>query len=663
MTGELHLLQHLAELDESNACLSYQQLVEEYGADHSMSEESSMNEEYDRRKSVGCFLSGRNSISNWTTFNQEESMEDVPVPEIEQREVRVSSLETPVIRDYSGVNISSRNSRVNSRQRSSDQRDNSGLGASEQQNNLSHISSSSSSLGESWSPIRSGVERSYKKNGDATIPKKRLSQSFLRGLSTSKSRSKSPMKSPGRSPIRSPLGDLSPNRSRAQSPKKSQMKSVATETKHTLRALSPNGAFSLKEAEPSVLDKEVKVPSKSKFILPSLGRKELPTPQKLRGNHIRSPVPTPNSQRRVIKRLRASLPTANFQNKVREEGLQVATKTVERRNSSATITALKSEKAPPMTYENKFEFPSMSGPLNATLTLFKQDAIAQGSSSQQYQLSAAGSDLISMHEVILPAVAYDTNAILKKFQSKAQRSVQDGMPDSQGKNVVDVIETCRKVVSKCSAHAAEVAGKLWRERQEKRQQSYLEHHAREMKEQKHRRAQAKLQRKEQHALAKQQRYDRLKYEKQKSYPRNKEMWQEVAKLMMDIQKLEKEERLWNEALSEVSAMEKNFQPPEKMDLASLDDVNPRVAEQEKLCNAIVAADLNSTSTTMIQDVTIATERISWMLQSVSLAVEESDRLRTEAYQKYQYEGHKYHGYQTGNSKQLFVALSMDDSFA
>jgi hypothetical protein len=43
-------------------------------------------------------------------------------------------------------------------------------------------------------------------------------------------------------------------------------------------------------------------------------------------------------------------------------------------------------------------------------------------------------------------------------------------------------------------------------------------------------------------------------------------------------------------------------------------------------------------------------------------MEESDRLRQEAYTKYQHDGHKYYGYET-DSKGLFVALSMDDSFA
>lgn len=680
---------------------TYQELVEQFGTQSDNMTEESEGEEYDHRKSL-LFLSGRNSISNWTTFNntEEDTLNDVPVSEIRGGETRVSSLETPLIAklDSSCVNLSQRNARVNSRQRCSQRSSSYAKVGSERRpnaNNLSHISSSSSSigedlLGESWSPIRSSLENSLKEKS----PTRGLSRSPFRLLGRSmsplksngkagelsksppksarKSRSKSPLKSPVRSPTRSPLADIiSPNRSRGQSPKKSPQKSSLKE------ALSPNGTYSLREAEEVTAQEQTKAKSsaKTKIALPSLGRKpeitQLFSPEKLTtGVHTRSPAPTPNSQRRVIKRLRASLPTANYMDKdeVMEEDEEDAlsklnTEVIERlavTNETAEVPVA----LPPMTYENEFEFPDISGPCNATLALFHKDAIAQGSSSHQYQLSVAGTDLISMQEVILPSVAYETNGVLKKFQAKAQRNVLNGLPDSQGKDVVDVIETCRKVVSKCTTHAIQVAGKSWRDRQETRQQAHLEQYAQDLEKQQQLRVQAKLQRQEDRALANQQHYERQKYEKQKSHPRNKEMWQEVAKLMIEIQKLEKEERLWKDALAEVDLMEKNFQPPEKMDLASLEGAkSPRVEEQEQLCNAVEVADLKTKSTTLVQDITMATERISWMLQSVSIAMEESDRLRQEAYRKYQYEGHKLYGYQMGDSKGLFVALSMDDSFA
>jgi hypothetical protein len=152
---------------------TYQELVEQLGRDSELTDEIA-EEEYSRRKSVGCFLSGRNSISNWTNYgNNEATIESLDVPaNVGGREVRVSGLDSP--RDFSGANVSLRNSRVNSRQKS--------IRRSTLENNLSHISSSSSSmgedlLGESWSPIRSDLENS-KDSGKS--PKRSLSKSPLK---------------------------------------------------------------------------------------------------------------------------------------------------------------------------------------------------------------------------------------------------------------------------------------------------------------------------------------------------------------------------------------------------------------------------------------------------------------------------------------------------
>ena len=731
---------------------TYEELVQQYGQHSSSSLDSPLSNndddddnslEYNHRTSVGCFLTGRNSLSNWTTFQNNESMleedddddtnhHNVPMSSVKGGDVRVSSLETPMIArlDSSKVNFSQR-SKQSQQQRMSDKRfsarqEEESASTRHRQSqlmNLSHISSSSSSLGEdilgeSWSPIRSHLENdSPTKNVNGSMilksPLKDDGTTSVQSLTRRKSRSKSPKKS---SPTRSPLADISPNRKSSSrrggynrnslSPKKSPLQSTLKE------ALSPHGTYSLKEADgisaeqqqpptthylsshSKTANKKSSSPAKSKLILPTLGRKNqgggalLFSPEKSTGMiHERSPVPTPNSQRRVIKRLRASLPTAECieEDEVMEEEKETQKEELKENNneekgkvSSISIAKQSTETEPsaldksqsftlpPANYENEFLFPPISRPRDATLAFFHKEAIAIGPSSHQYQLKVAGTNCISMQEVILPAIAYDTNEVLKKLQAKAQRNVKDGMPDSKGKDVVDVIDTCRLVVKKCTSQAITQAGQSWRDREETRQQALLERHAQDMEQQKKLRAQAKLQRKEERALAKQQSYERQRYEKQKSHPRNKKMWREVAKLMMEIQKLEKEESLWKAALSEVKAMEQNYQPPEKMDLTSLEDVTSnhlREEKQEKLCHAVEDTNLETKCTTLIQDVTVATERISWMLQSVSLAMNESDRLRQEAYQKYQYEGHKFYGYQTGDSKGLFSALSMDDSFA
>jgi len=428
--------------------------------------------------------------------------------------------------------------------------------------------------------------------------------------------------------------------------------------------------------------------------------------------HARSPAPTPNSRRRVIKRFRASIPTANYlmpenlmeesveknpnrkddlsegsmeknPDRIRMEDLLEGSleKNPHRKEdvvtNSANETAVASndssqlakpmeveeptEPAPPPQplYENAFEFPSDPIPVSRTKTLrlFYDQAISNGSPSHQYQLNRAGSNLLSLQEVMLPSIAYETNAVLKQKQSKAQRNVKDGMPDSQGKEVVEAIEACRKVVTKCTGKAMKVAGKAWREREKERERLRLENLEKEQEQQRLDKLKVKKERKEARARSRQQRYERQKREKQRNHPRNKELWQEVMKLMVDIQKLEKEERLWKEALIEVNRLEEHHQPPEKMEL---DSIVENEKDDNQLVDNVENANLDSTATTLAEDVTMATERLNWMLKSVSLAMEESDKLRKEAYEKYQYDGHKFHGYpKVDDSKGLFMALSMD----
>lgn len=386
--------------------------------------------------------------------------------------------------------------------------------------------------------------------------------------------------------------------------------------------------------------------------------------------HVRSPAPTPNSQRRVIKRFRASVPSANYlePEDMLEDSTEnrVAVKNALPRGGAGTASSSqpmeveKPSSSSESSYENAFEFPSDSIPIprTKTLTLFHDQAISNGSPSHQYQLNRAGTNLLSLQEVILPSIAYETNAALKQKQAIAQRNVKDGMPDSQGKEVVKAIETCRKVVTKCTGKAMEAAGEAWREREKENGKLRLERVQREEEQQRLDELQAKKERKEARARSRQQRYERQKLERQRNHPRNKELWQEVTKLMVDIQKLEREERLWKEALVEVSKLDEHHQPPERMELDSI--VEEKSKESLELVNNVENANLESTTTTLVEDVTMATERINWILKTVSLAMDESDRLRKEAYDKYQYEGHKFYGYpKVDEPKGLFMALSME----
>mmetsp|Transcript_27405 Transcript_27405/g.56301 ORF Transcript_27405/g.56301 Transcript_27405/m.56301 type:complete len:869 (-) Transcript_27405:106-2712(-) len=390
-----------------------------------------------------------------------------------------------------------------------------------------------------------------------------------------------------------------------------------------------------------------------------------------RNHSIRSPAPTPNSQRRVVKRFRASIPSAKYlsmedtmdspedkESNVGTKGIDTVLKDqpVSSNQEILTVEEQPEEQDAPKMPQIEFDFPhSIPRPGTKTFRVFHDIACAKGSISHQYQLNRAGTNLLSLQEVILPSIAFETSSVLKQQQSKAQRKLQDGMPDHQGADVVDAIETCRRVVKKCTESAVKASGQSWRERERKRQEELTSCREKEEEQKKRAEEAAKKERKEQRAISRKLKCERAKREKMKNHPRNKAMWQEVARLMTDIQKLEKEERMWKDASVEVDSMEKNFCTPEKMDLNSL--------ESEKDMSSSLDIDnskLEATATTLVQDVTLATERINWMLKRVSLAMEESDGLRKEAFDKYQKE-HKFHGYpKYDDPKGLFMALSMDD---
>ncbi|KAL7458847.1 hypothetical protein ACHAXS_000434 [Conticribra weissflogii] len=386
-----------------------------------------------------------------------------------------------------------------------------------------------------------------------------------------------------------------------------------------------------------------------------------------RNHSIRSPAPTPNSQRRVVKRFRASIPSAKY------TSMEETMDSLENKGSAVTnmetyaavqdqhdsfnqeIVTVEAQESTPLP-KIEFDFPErIPQPDTKTFRVFHDIACAKGSISHQYQLNRAGTNLLSLQEVILPSIAFETSSVLKQQQSKAQRHMHDGMADHQGADVVDAIESCRRVVKKCTERAVKASGESWREREKKRQEVLRSCREQDEEQKKRTEEAARKERKEQRALSRKLRQEQSKREKMKNHPRNKAMWQEVARLMTDIQKLEKEERMWKDASVEVDSMEKNFCMPEKIDMDILEN-----EEDVSSSLDIDNSKLEHTASTLVQDVTLATERINWMLKRVSLAMEESDGLRKEAFDKYQKE-HKFHGYpKYDDPKGLFMALSMDD---
>jgi hypothetical protein len=554
--------------------------------------------------------------------------------------------------------------------------------------NISHISSSSSSNGgfddsvmmmmkedDTWSPIRG--RKSSLDNSFAVDASKRASRS----LSPSRRRSSRSLSSPPTT--RSPLGDIS-------SPNRQQKKST------TLKK-SPNGTFSLKEASPVVTQgsgssfggngggrKSLSFPSLSS-TRKSIGFSPVvkaSTPNDAAGtttanttttaadsashseavaatSTIRSPIPTPNSQRRLVKRFRASVPTANYMEPDEEPEKEITTRKgsnnavallgrFETNSAAAATTTTKQQHKDE--YKNEFIFPeSIPMPSTETLLLAHNQATSVGGPSHQYQLTRAGTNLLSLQEVILPSILTETSTVLKERQAKAQRNVKDGMPDYQGKDVVEVIEACRKLVQRCIGEAMKDAGESWRQREERRAQSRMERHLAQVEQRKTNELQAKRQRKEERAKSRQMRYEAAKSEMKLNHPRNKAMWTEVVHLETELQKLKKEERQWTLVKKEVDEMGLVATSTKMMDL------NPIVPSRSSaaMIKQVGNTSLENTATTMVEDVTMAMNRLNWMLSSVSSAMDDSDKLRKEVFTKYQYD-HKMIGFsQYDDPKDLF----------
>ena len=588
--------------------------------------------------------------------------------------------------------------------------------------NISHISSSSSSNdggetgyldessmllqgGDTWSPIRSSLDNSFANSGgrgregrsggaNMTDASRRASRSLSPGRRGGGARS-----SRSCSPSRSPLGDISPNRRGGGGEQKMIKKSSMSMLK------SPDGTFSLKEASPSLSSpkgsnvgtggggggggsrrKSLSFPSlsstrKSIGFSPVVGKTSddninnagnaegtttATTQEAASSATIRSPIPTPNSQRRLVKRFRASVPTANYMEPEEIEKETAAAPTTNKnavdllrrfeRNASSSTNAQQQHQE----YKNEFVFPESIGtPSAEALLLAHNQATSVGSGhhlSHQYQLTRAGTNLLSLQEVILPSILTETSTVLKEKQAKAQRNVKDGLPDSQGKDVVEVIEACRKLVNRCIGEAMKDAGESWRQREERRAQSRIERHTAHVEQCKANEVQAKRHRKEQRAQSRQMKYESAKREATRMHPRNKAMWTELANLELALQKLKADHRQWMQVKKDVDRMDAtvNSTTVEKMDLDPVIDAH---AGGTTVMEQVGNTALEHTATTMVEDVTMAMNRLNWVFTSVSSAMEESDKLRKEAFTKYQTD-HKMIGFsQFDDPKDLFRMVS------
>jgi len=282
-------------------------------------------------------------------------------------------------------------------------------------------------------------------------------------------------------------------------------------------------------------------------------------------------------------------------------------------------------------------------PRNVVRTLF-EEAVAAKQKNEQQELIDAG--LLSFQDVLLPSVAYMEDAALKQVQSVVQRDRPEYKP---------AVVACRKAVYD-GIGAAMVAA------EESRHNRGIANLERERMWQQRRELELEREREESEARQQEQvkwkemARAKRKRELKKKLPRNQELWREIAYLMSELPKLEKEERMWIGAQSKLERQEADIAAQEEenakqptgqrnqMDLAAVEHQQDDIEEMARIERAIETVTLSST-------------RIRTALGIVSDAIDSSDKIRKELYYRYRQE-YQFSGYQgVKDPKGLLRALS------
>jgi len=289
-------------------------------------------------------------------------------------------------------------------------------------------------------------------------------------------------------------------------------------------------------------------------------------------------------------------------------------------------------------------------PPKATLKDLLEKALTDPRSDQSI-LQAAG--ILSMEQVLLPAIALHEEAALKQIQAKIQRDHPLYKP---------TVEAGRRLI-RASIRNAIVAVQASRQRrledQVVRRQEAVEHQLAERAARlgelvRQRKAEIERQR-EEAKMAREQRFRNL----QRQYPRNKDLWKEIVVLTRSRTQLEKEERLWGEAKKQ----QEEYRSKRMNQRITAEDENDSAA----IANAVRTTEdfgeitiLRERTEASVKDIVLASKRIQQGLSLALNILRDSEKARKQLYKEYR-ENHHFNGYQGVNDpKGLIRFLSQDD---
>jgi hypothetical protein len=316
----------------------------------------------------------------------------------------------------------------------------------------------------------------------------------------------------------------------------------------------------------------------------------------------------------------------------------------------SVVKTITEEKSMDMYYPSQSKLP----PRSLVQALYDEAVslnVHGGDASDQLDLCDAG--LLSFEQVLLPAVAYQEEQMLKEWQSIVQR-------DGSTAQKATVVALRKTVYSGIGAACAAV--------RKSRQSRAKQDREREMiwqKEAEERRAVEQAQRQKQQAIIDNEYREALRQRQrdlQKQLPANQEVWREVAYLMTELTKLSNEERQWrNVATQYFDRTEADLVEHEKQlkdTQHSLDVLKPdgNINVPSEAVQQLVDDVTDSAS-----DITLAVDRIRNALHHVSNTVFECEQSRQQLYHQY-VSNHQFYGYQgVHDPKGLLKVLSQSQS--
>mmetsp|Transcript_26116 Transcript_26116/g.39521 ORF Transcript_26116/g.39521 Transcript_26116/m.39521 type:complete len:355 (+) Transcript_26116:89-1153(+) len=329
-----------------------------------------------------------------------------------------------------------------------------------------------------------------------------------------------------------------------------------------------------------------------------------------------------------------NIPSSSFNMRITNEKETCTDKSI----SSPRITPLKKKCKQEVIVKYPEEVPI---PSKSLLGALYTAAVAQDDSHQN-ELDDVGCGLLSMEEVLLPAVAREETSILKQLQAKAQRDAPDN---------VNSLKQSRRAVYESVENGIVAARevRIKREIEEKEHRRLMEERQRLEKEEKR----VELQR--EHAKRLQERKDMKQLEMKKQLPKNMAMWQEVAFLMTELAKMKKEEKMWNEVDKQLDVK------AEGLSQGKLEKVNMSFQEigDKILHYSNTSQEIKERVESAMHDIHLSSLRIKRATTVVENQVSSADQIRSGLFEKYTRD-HQFHGY-TGirDPKSLIRILSQD----